>query len=242
MEQSVDYYLDVFGNNRKMWITEWNIAQKPTKYIYGNTLLQALFIDQFYFFMINTNQKHNNLIPIATYQYLGGTTLSSASITPPRKEESYRDPDGDTIIRRTSYYANLLVKDIFNNSCSIAETKVFRDSKTFSNDNFISNSFYDFKKKEAYFYFINRTGKGITINNFSVNNSPLDAESACNTSMLSGDNLYSSFGITRFSIDYPKFNVYSEAKFKTEITTLNKVTIAPYSTGYVKINLSEVAK
>lgn len=242
MDQSIGYYSDVFGGSKKMWVTEWNIAQKPTKFFYANTLLQALYVDEFYFFMINMNQKYNNIISFATYQYLGGTTLSSASITPPRKEESYRDPDGDTIIRRCTFYANLLIKDIFNNNCSVAGTNVLRDSKEFNNNNFSRYSFYDLKKKELYFYFINKTGKPLTIKSFSVNGKTISTGSSCTSRILSGDNLYSSFGITRYSIDYPKYNVYSEAKFKTENTTVDKVAIAPYCAGYVKINMEELSK
>ncbi len=242
MDQSIDYYSGVFGSSKKMWITEWNIAQKQTKFFYANTLLQALYVDEFYFFMINMNQKYNNIISLATYQYLGGTTLSSAAITPPRKEESYRDPDGDTIIRRCTFYANLLIKDIFNNNCSIAATEVMRNSKKFENNNFTGYSFYDSGHKELYFYFVNKTGTEVTLKDFSVNGKNISAGSACTSRILSGDNLYSSFGITRYSIDYPKYNVYSEVKFVTENTTINKVAIAPYCAGYIKINLEELSK
>jgi hypothetical protein len=83
-ERSIKYIISDFKleiekynktyNNKRIWLTEWNLQMSPTT---GNTLLQALFVAHQ---LIELASLKNSNIDIATFHNLAGRTLSGSMI------------------------------------------------------------------------------------------------------------------------------------------------------------------
>ena len=68
----IEKYNQIF-NNKDIWITEWNLQMTKTT---GNTLLQSLFVSQYYLELFSNPDLKN--IKISTYHNLAGRDVSGS--------------------------------------------------------------------------------------------------------------------------------------------------------------------
>lgn len=232
MSESADYYLKTFGSNRKMWITEWNIAIGGTKGIYGNTLFQAMFIVEYYLKLNELNYKNNNMIDIATYHNLDGGYLAAALLTTNLPAESYRDPESDTLIRRTSFFAHMIIEKMY--SLNQQKTQIIvKDNNTIETDrNIHFESYYSKASNELFIYFINKSG--IELN---VSKTFLNEQSIKNTDYkvcyLAGEKTYAGFGKTNF---FKQYKISFPCYWQVEKTCDDQLILPGFSVGYLKLN------
>lgn len=231
LSNSFDYYQKIFGTNRKMYITEWNIAQTMTKGTYGNTLLQAIFITEFYNTINKENVKRNNLIEGATYFGMANGLLASSTIMLPWKNETFRDPIGGDIIRRTSFYSHILMKKIFNDETKMTSIEIKNNGSKNSNPAISFYSYFNATFNSNWIYFANKTGNEISLSEIIV-----DSKSKKNLTgqfyCLSGPSLYSSFGATKFEYEY---KINEVCKWTEEKIAISNMKIPGYSTGCFEI-------
>lgn len=231
LSNSFDYYQKIFGTDRKMYITEWNIAQTMTKGTYGNTLLQAIFITEFYNTLNKENGKRNNLIEAATYFGMSNGLLASSTILQPWKNESYRDPVGGDIIRRTSFYSHILMKNIFNDKTKMTSVEVKKNGSKNSDLEISFYSYFNSTTNSNWIYFVNKTGNEISLSGITI-----DSKSKINSTSqfycLSGPSLYSSFGATKFQTE---FKINELCKWTEEKVNISAIKLPGFSTGCFEV-------
>lgn len=234
MTTSISNYANLFGAERKIWITEWNIGVSGNNGLYGNTLLQAMYIVNFHLWMNEYNQSHNHLISIATYHTLAGVNFFSCALMPPKEKETYRDKESNDITRRSGYFANWLMKDVYLQQTRPVNIELTDGNTITTNKNLINRCFYDDKQNEIYIYLINKSGQPFVINSIAINNSKLNTSKTCEMNFISGDKLYSSFGMTNFTNET---KTYSEAKLVSKSHAATDIPIDGYCVGFIKIKV-----
>ncbi len=234
MSNSAAYYLKTFGADRKIWITEWNIAQGGTKGTYGNTLFQAMFIVEYFLKLNELNYEHNNLINIATYHNMDGGYIAAAAITNDHPDETYRDPVGDTLIRRSGFFAHLLIKEIYNQNQQKAEIIVKENNNIETDRNIHFEAYYTKATNETFIYFINKSGNSLNISNTLLNGKSIK-NSSIRISYLSGDKTYASFGKTNF---FKQYKIALPCFWQEEKTADAQLILPGYSVGYLKLNVN----
>lgn len=167
LPKSYAYYTKLFGTNRKQWITEWNIATASTKGKYGNTALQALFIQEFYHKLNELNAQYNNVVNMATYQTLAGNVIGSNMLMEPFKREQYRDDKYGNVIRRAPWFANALVEPVYTNNMKLVNASISP-----SNEN-ISVYTYTNSNNEVLVYILNKSNDELNVNEIKVNGKQL---------------------------------------------------------------------
>lgn len=232
MNGAADYYLKTFGVSNKMWITEWNIAQGGTRGFYGNTLFQAMFIVEYFLKMNDLNYRHNNMIGIATYHNLDGGYIAAAAITNAHPDETYRDPESDTLIRRASFFAHLLIKELFNQKLRKAIINVSNNDVAVTDPNIHFEIYTSESGAESFIFFINKTGIDLNVNNIRLNGKSLN-NAGIKISYLSGENSYAGFGKTNF---FKQYKIALPCNWQNEKTVSTELLIPGYSVGYLKLS------
>lgn len=101
----LDSYRQVFGNDKQLWITEWNLAVSEQ---YGNTSLQMLFVATFYMEMRNYSKSH----PIygMTFHNLGEKEYVFSMIN--KAWEGEEELFGKEYMPRMSYFAHQALRQV----------------------------------------------------------------------------------------------------------------------------------
>ncbi len=226
----VDYYVDTFGESRKMWFTEWNINQDPNKTdaIFGNTLFHAIYSTNMLNALVSINDKHDGLIKFSTYHTMGTEGVKNAMISPRKGGENLDEFPGspDHPNRRASYFAFLTMKDIFWNEMDKVSTETTYDinpGQTYVNV---------FKDGNDYVIHIaNPTDKTIKIGDISIDGQIVDKSTSTGSSyFVEADSIGASHGKSRF-IDNPS----DQIEINEDSGAIDELLFPAYSVGYVKI-------
>ncbi len=223
---TIEMYRNTFGNKR-FWITEWNFATKATQGRYGNTLLQNMFISRFYDAINTVNLKFANQITMATYQTLAGDVYGTCMIMDKNKRETFTDKSADPYIRKSSYFAHIMMKNIFNNSMIMCEVK------SNSSDVYCS-AYYDKSSGKITLHYQNTGTEPFKINSITVNGKSISMQSLVNGTYLQSENLYDGFGLNKADGEMTNRNTPNIVSIQDEIKNIN---ISKYSYGYLQITL-----
>jgi hypothetical protein len=169
LPNSIEYYTKLFGS-KKLWITEWNIEQRKTNGIYGNTLLQSLFIQEFYHTVNELNRKYNSIIEVATYQTLAGSIIGSCCITNAIGKEKESDLMYEPFIRRSSYFAHDILKNIYTDSLSLVNVT----SATSNKKDINSYAYINKSKNRLYIYLYNNNNEIFKLKSLTVDGKIID--------------------------------------------------------------------
>jgi hypothetical protein len=189
LPQAFDYYNKTFGAKREQWITEWNIAQNQTNGRYGNTALQAHFIQLFHHQLNALNATRNGMATMATYQTLGGDILASATIMEPYKREAYRDALYGRFVRRSTWYANVLMDPVFTKPL-----KRVNATTTPADENIQVFAYVDERSKTVFVYVVNGTGVSLNIDALRVGGKKIKQVTA---TLLNANDASDGFGFNK---------------------------------------------
>lgn len=226
----LDYYADLFGEDRGMWFTEWNINQDPNKTdaIFGNTMLHAIHTTNILNSLVDANERHNGFIKFSTYHTMGTEGVKNAMISPRKGGESLDEfPQSPTHPnRRATYFAFLSMKDIFWD-----EMEKISVSTEYSSDPGITfvNAFMD--GDDYVIHIANTTPKTIIPGSITIDGKIVDIESTQASSyFLEGDSISSSHGKSRFE-DNPTGQL---SELETS-GTLDNLLFPGFSVGYIRL-------
>lgn len=204
--------IKLLPNGYEIWLTEWNFGWLIPKI--GNTLLGSICYFEEILGFIESPQ-----ITLCHYHSILNAIDTDYVFTrfPAWNNTIYTDPittDNSTtngVRYSSSYFAHLLISPILKEEMSLTLSNIepFYFYKIFSNE------------KGKYIFFSNKSGieKSITIDKKGIMN------------CVSGDNLYDSFGKTRFKTSE---NITINRSFNKEVNGI--VTIPKYSIGHIFIS------
>jgi hypothetical protein len=226
----LDYYADLFGDDKGMWFTEWNVNQDPNKTdaIFGNTMLHAIHTTNILNALVNSNSEHNGFIKFSTYHTMGTEGVKNAMISP-RKGGELLDEFPSSAShpnRRASYFSFLTMKDIF-----WSEMDKVSITSEFDNDPGIMfvNAFKD---GDTYVIHIaNTTAKTVTLKNININEKTINTESTeADYYFVEGSSIKASYGKSRF-----EDNPVDQISTLEGSGMLNTLLLPGFSVGYIKI-------
>jgi hypothetical protein len=227
LPESLNQYEKIFGAEKKIWITEWNIATKNTNGRFGNTMLQSFFIDQFYHTINSYNASHNNRIQIATYQTLAGDIYGTCMIMDKSLKETFTDTAANPYIRKTSYFNHLLLRNLYKNDFMVCTVQSNRK-------NLPLHAYYSKSMGSLFLYFIQDDEDAINIKELSINGKNFSLENNAKLYAIQSEQLWDGFGLNKADgkLQNRKTPQYIE---KTE--SLKNITISKYSYGYLQLKL-----
>lgn len=203
-----------YGDNRKLWITEWNVGNG--KFL-ESTFAQGAFVYEQFLNIIDINTKNNNLIEITNLHHLLALINTNKNKqTPILYKENYQ--------ATIQFFAFKFLATTLDSTVCRAAEQITCTNKLVK-DNFVCNTFYKKTDKTTYLHFINRSGKPIELTVNAPQNSPLNIVS------VDANVPYASAGKTFFEKDYP--NKLTPIKLRNEMLNKNTISIAPYSFGYI---------
>ena len=204
----------IFGPNRKLWLTEWNVGN--LKYL-DNTFVQGAYVSENFLTLIDLNTKFNNYFEVSNLHSIDGLmTIQKGKIKPLLAN--------GIDMATTQYFGFKFLSSTLNSN-------VFRASETISckdssvAKNFICNTFVNKKENKTYLHFVNRSGKKVKLN---VNARMI---SSVQINSIEADYPYATAGKTFYEKEYP--NKLKPVTYRNETVKENATTIAPYSFGYI---------
>lgn len=205
----------LFGTNRKLWITEWNIGNFG--YL-DNTFTQAAYASEFLLTLIDLNTKHNNYFEVSNLHSIEGLIND-------RKSKQAPILKNGNDVATTQYFAFQFLASTLNADVYRASEKIIYNDTSVAR-NFICNTFVNKKENKTYLHFINRSGKNIQINVDTTTSSSFSITS------IETDFPYATTGKPAYENDYP--NKLKPVKYRNnEVLKSNSVTIAPFAFGYI---------
>jgi hypothetical protein len=223
---TIDIYRNIFGN-KPYWITEWNIATKSTQGRYGNTLLQNLFITQFYDAINTVNQKYPRQITVATYQTLAGDIFGTCMIMDKNKRETFTDNAADPYIRKASYYAHLMLKGNYTGELIMCEVNCNRK-------NVYCSAYFNKSNGKLIVLFQNKDTEQFKINSLTVNGKSVPEQNVIVGTCLQSNNLYDGFGLNKADGELTNRNTPNIILIQD---VLKNISISKYSFGYLQVTL-----
>ena len=208
-------FTPLFGTNRKLWITEWNIGNFG--YL-DNTFTQAAYASEFLLTLVDLNKKYDNYFEVSNLHSIEGLIND-------RKSKQAPVLQNGNDVATTQYFAFKFLASTLNADVYRASEKIICNDTSVTR-NFICNTFINKKENKTYLHFINRSGKNIQLN--------IDATTSSSFSITSieTDFPYATTGKPAYENDYP--NKLKPVKYRNnEVLKSNSVTIAPFAFGYI---------
>lgn len=223
------WYGDTYGSSKKMWFTEWNINQDPSRTdgAFGNTLFHAIFTTNVFNAIAQVNVDKNDLIEYATYHTLATDGLKNTMISRKRASETLNDYPGSLSLpnRRASYFGMFSMKDLLRSNPS----KILVTATYSSDPGQIYVNAYK-SGAEYYLHVANTTDKTIMVKNVLVDGVPMDRNTKMSSVyFIEGNGLFDARGSNKFSNNPPQLDEFIRN------SSLKKLYIPAYSTGVVKI-------
>lgn len=206
-------YVPIYGKERKLWITEWNISNGD---FLDNTFVQGAYVAESFLYMIELNIKYNNYIELTNLHAMDGLINIYKG-----KQSPILSIGNDNAT--VQYFAFKFLASTLTENTQRGTVSINSEDKSITN-NFICQAFIHKKDNKTYLHFVNRSGKKIEIN--------LPATAAqYSLTDLEAEVPYATAGKTNYEKNYP--NKVQPVHYRTETFTVNKITIAPYAFGYI---------
>lgn len=227
LPESLNQYQNIFGSNKKFWITEWNIATKKTNGRFGNTMLQGIFIQRFYDALHAYNASHSNQINMATYQTLAGDIIGSCMIMDKTNRESYNDPQANPYIRRMAYYNHWLNGPLYQASYSYCNVMLNRNDVEIS-------AYYNPSDKKLLISFSNSGAETVPLSEVLFDQKNIDGNTPVKINSIQSSALYDGFGNNKADGNMAQRQIPQLVQ-KTD--ALKNISISKYSFGYLQLSL-----
>jgi hypothetical protein len=211
-------FINIYGNNRKLWLTEWNISN--TDFL-NNTFVQAAYVSENFLTMIDLNTKSDNYIELTNLHAIEGL------ISTQKGKQNPVLANGDDIAS-TQYFAFKFLASTLTDDVYKADQTI-TCSDTSVSKNFVCNAFLRKSDNKVFLHFINRSGKNVKLE--------INAKSATayQINSIDADYPYATAGKTEYEKEYP--NKVKPVRYREEKFTKNTVTVAPYSLGCISYNM-----
>lgn len=206
-------FVQLYGKSRKLWLTEWNIANG--EYL-DNTFTQAAFVSENFLNIIDLNTRFGNYIELSNLHAMDGLI----NVYKGKQKPILSNENDNATVQYFAFkfLASTLTSDTYKGNASVTSMD------TSVSKNFLCYAFVNKKENKTYVHFINRSGKKVqlTINAKS---------SSFQLTSIDADYPYATAGKTTYEKNYP--NKVKPVTYREEKFTKNTVMIAPYSFGYI---------
>ncbi len=215
-----DGFQKIYGNQHKLWLTEWNISN--TTFL-ENTFTQAAYVYESFLKMIDINIQQNNYIEISHLQAM------DALINPYKgKMKALYAIDGENATMQ--YFAFKYLAETLTDDVYAAAQQISCSDKAVC-DQFLSKTFIRKKDNTVFIHFINRSGNKVRLH--LANNTLLNGT----ITSIEADVPYATIGKTVYEKDYPQ--KVKPARLQQKNITQNNIEIAPYSLGYIAYKIEQ---
>ena len=206
------YYQATYTSAKKIWMTEWNIADPN----FEGTFLQGLFVYEMFLNLLDMNVRDNMPYEITNAHSIVGFVNDWPSKNTPLEQIGN---DRTTI----EYYAFKYLSTTLQPEC----VRLGDNFEKNPQEGIIVKSFYDKSSKRTLVYFLNRSGKPATINLADKN-----IKNASYT-VLETTKLYAAISKTYFEAKHPEMNNIPVTEKRDIKVENNQIKLAPYAFGYV---------
>lgn len=219
---------------KNMWLTEWNINQDPTRTDgkLANSIIHAIFTEQFLNILNKSNAENDNFIKYASYHTIatdGGNAMLNKRVY---KNATNNEPDDISgFVRRTPYYSFLSMKEIFKDDYKPL-TSSFSVSDGTINTEDITIYAYKNSSGEIILSLSNTSEKTLLINSLSIDGQNVDLiNSETQTYLLDGESNSSSLGSTEFETNPSSLVIIRNETF----SSISNTFLPAFGLGTVKI-------
>lgn len=220
---------------KNMWLTEWNINQDPTRTDgkLSNSIIHAIFTEQFLNILNDSNAKNGNFIKYASYHTIatdGGNAMLNKRVY---KNATNNEPDDiNGFVRRTPYYAFLSMKEIFKDDYKPLTTS-FSVSDESINIEDITLYAYKNSSGEIALSVSNTSERTLLINSLTIDGETVDlTNSQTQTYLLDGESNSSSLGSTEFETNPSSLVIIRNETFSSVSNTF----LPAFGLGTIKID------
>ncbi len=221
--KKMDLYQGFFGEDVKIWFTEWNVG-KPQKHI-TNSILHGQFISEVLLSMIELNITNNNAFEFSLlHNYISQGPVMGVIYK--NRKKMFNFNDNEEITASTPYYAMRFIGKFLEDNYRFVKSNLSYPNNLDESD-IVTMTFVNTKTNAFYTYFINKTS-----NSFLLNMVNQEVEHVAATE-ITGNSLYASAGLGAISNFHPTY--YSECQYKEK--KIDSLEIPPFSFGYLKYDL-----
>ncbi len=206
------YYQSTFTSAKKIWMTEWNIADPN----FEGTFLQGLFVYEMFLNLLDINVRDNTPYEITNAHSIVGFVNDWPSKNKPLENIG----NNRTTIE---YYA-------FKYLSTTLQPETVRIKDNFEKnpqEGIIVKSFYDKSSKMTLVYFLNRSGNPVTVTLADKN------IKNANYTALETTQLYAAISKTAFEVKHPEMNNIPVTEKRDIKVENNQIKLAPFAFGYV---------
>ena len=207
-------YVQLYGKERKLWITAWNISNE--EYL-GNTFVQGAYVSESFLNMIEINATYNDYIEISNLHAMDGMINTYNG-----KQSPVLSIGND--YATVQYFAFKFLASTLTQGAQRGSVQL----KSFNNaipKDVICQAFTNKEKTKTYLHFINRSGKNTTLYlPAAAKNYTLKA--------IEADVPYATAGKTMYEKNYP--NKVTPVRYKEATVKNNQILLPPYAFGYVE--------
>lgn len=207
-------FVKLYGQERKLWLTEWNIANND--YL-DNTFVQGAYVFENFLYMLELNTKYNNYIELTNLHAMDGLiNIYKGNLSPLLTVGN----NNATV----QYFAFKFLASTLTQAVQRGEnTYLIQDNTT--PKGIICQSYINKTSNKKYTYFVNRTGKNVELKLIST-------ASKISINAIEADVPYASAGKTSYEKNY-RYKL-QPVRYRQETIATNKVMIAPYAFGYLE--------
>lgn len=229
----LDWYASQFPG-KKMWLTEWNINQDPTKTDskYANSILHGIFTENVLTMMNDANVRHNNFITNAIYHTLGtdggNAMINKRHVGGVLNTESL---DIGNFVRRTPFFAFKTMKDIYKGGATPMDTTFVLNDASVNEEDIVMRA-YKMPNGSLKLSVTNATNKTIKVTAVTVDGQVLANTSKFSLNFLEGNSNAASRGETEFAINPVDTATTYFQKFKKQ----SLVTIPAFAAGVASVD------
>jgi hypothetical protein len=204
----------IYGPERKLWLTEWNIGN--LNYL-DNTMMQGLYVSEYFQTIIGLNARFNNYIEVTNLHSIEGL------ITPQKGKLQPLLVKGIDVASVQYFAFKFLSSTIDGNTFKARESVECADTSV--SKNFVCFTYVHKKENKTYVHFVNRSGKRVEL---AVHAKP---KAAMELHAIESDYPYATAGKTYYEKTYP--GKLKPVRYREEALSANAVSIAPYAFGYI---------
>lgn len=204
----------VYGQNRKLWLTEWNIGNM--NYL-DRTFMQAAYVSEYFLTLLELNSRYNNFFELTNLHAIDGIITQQVGKIPALlgKGNNYAT---------TQYFAFKFLASTLTRETQIGSASIACSDTSVSN-NWVCKAFRDKQTQLTYLHFVNRSGKTVELHV----NAPIKGD--MQLVAIEADYPYAVAGKAPFEKDYP--NKVKAVRYREEKIKGNTLSIAPYAFGYI---------
>ncbi len=212
-----DNFTSVYGKDRKIWLTEWNIGN--LNYL-DNTFMQGAYVAENFLSLLDLNSQSKDIFELTCLHSMEGLISRQQGKLAPVYSKGGNHAS-------VQYFAFKFLSSTLDSGMYKTQEVVYCEDASVK-ANFICKAYHNKKLHKTYLYFINRSGKEIQFKVDVVRKSPIHIYA------VDAKYPYATAGKTNYEKDYP--DKLKAVVLREEFLEDAVVRLAPYSFGYVDYN------